>query len=388
MKKHLLATTALAAAGALALSAGASAQNMAKMAIKGQIEYSIGMVDMGDANDTETNDLSGIDVKSDNEIHFRPSIQLNNGLKVDGEVELEGRTESDQIDEAWVRVSGGFGQIQMGQIDPASRAMTFGYLGSISTGVGHTTLMFDVGDWLTNAGGVPLASALAHYSGDAEKFIYYTPRFSGFQLGVSYAPDSSEDDNAFGNRYGAALTDRKYPDGGLVDMIGLGANYKGKFGGIGLGAAVGYATGSVTDRVTADNKAAIATAMADGTDAPEEVGDPAAINAGLFVDMNNIRVGVGFYDKDNNTGTAGTDGYDFGVRYKFGANAARIAYHTLENDAGAEGTAGEVAFARTLGPGVTWSVSMLWASYGNGAAGTAAVESDGYALSSGIKLQF
>lgn len=371
MKKHLLATTALAAAGALALSAGASAQNMAKMAIKGQIEYSIGMVDMGDANDTETNDRSGIDVKSDNEIHFRPSIQLNNGLKVDGEVELEGSTgggpggSDDQIDEAWVRVSGGFGQIQMGQIDPASRAMTFGYLGSISTGVGHTTLMFDVGDWLTNAGGVPLASALAHYSGDSEKFIYYTPRFSGFQLGVSYAPESSEDSNTFNNRYEGP--------GGLVDMIGLGANYKGKFGGIGLGAAVGYATGSVTDAVKATDNTA---------------DDPAAMNAGLFVDMNNIRVGVGYYDKDNKTGSAGTDGYDFGVRYKFGANAARIAYHALENDAGAEGTAGEVAFARTLGPGVTWSVSMLWASYGNGAAGTAAVESDGYALSSGIKLQF
>lgn len=383
MKKQLLATTALAAAGVLALSASAGAQNMAKMAIKGQIEYSIGMVDMGDANDTETNDRSGIDVKSDNEIHFRPSISLNNGLKVDGEVELEGHSDgkrrtNDQIDEAWVRVSGGFGQIQMGQIDPASRAMTFGYLGSISTGVGHTTLMFDVGDWLTNAGGVPLASALAHYSGDAEKFIYYTPRFSGFQLGVSYAPDGSEDDNAFGNRY----------DGALVDMIGLGANYKGKFGGIGVGAAVGYATGSVTDKATADNKAAIDAATQAGTAVPEAVGDPAALNAGLFVDMNNIRVGVGFYDKDNNTGTAGTDGYDFGVRYKFGANAARIAYHALENDAGAEGTAGEVAFARTLGPGVTWSVSLLWASYSDGTTGATAVESDGYALTSGIKLQF
>lgn len=34
----------------------------------GGIAHSVGMVDMDDANDTETNDRSGIDVKSDNGI--------------------------------------------------------------------------------------------------------------------------------------------------------------------------------------------------------------------------------------------------------------------------------------------------------------------------------
>ncbi len=385
MKKHLFATTALATAVAFVVSADAAAQGTKpSLTVNGAVEYAVGVMNGGGANDTADNDRTGVDVKSDNEIHFNAGAALDNGIRIAARVELEGLSAAfgegdDQIDEAWIRASGGFGQIRLGTTDPVSRRMTFGYLGSASTAVGHNDLLFDAPVWVDQSGG-PSLTQLADFASDAESVSYYTPRFSGFQLGVSYAPDTSEDDNATWDRSGNQS--RGSTAGGgpatFVDIVGLGANYEGKLGDFGIGAAIGYNTAERSD------------AAEEAIDRDQATGDaesPEAVNAGLFVDMRNVRIGVGYMDADSGDGTSegSADGFDAGIRYTFGANKAMLAYAAVEDDAGGESSAGEIAFARSLGPGVTWSLSLIWADWDGG---TDETRADGYAISSGLTLSF
>ena len=100
MKKVLLSSTALVAAGVMA-TAPASAAEKLSAKVGGYMEQWVGYTSVDDDN-AAAGDTSGFDVKSDSEIHFNGVTTLDNGIKVGIHVELEGHTESggaaDQID--------------------------------------------------------------------------------------------------------------------------------------------------------------------------------------------------------------------------------------------------------------------------------------------------
>src|ERR1700754_2499341 len=54
---------------------------------------------------------------NDAEIHFDGKTVLDNGLEVGARIELEGETDDDQIDEAWIYFAGGVGEIRIGAAD-------------------------------------------------------------------------------------------------------------------------------------------------------------------------------------------------------------------------------------------------------------------------------
>jgi len=56
---------------------------------------------------------------------------------------------------------------------------------------------------------------------DAQRITYFTPRFSGFQLGASYARDANQDNS---NQVDANA------NGTLHDIFDIGANYVNSFG--------------------------------------------------------------------------------------------------------------------------------------------------------------
>ncbi|HYD30564.1 MAG TPA: porin, partial [Azospirillaceae bacterium] len=64
-------------------------------------------------------------------------------------------------------------------------------------------------------------------SSDASKITYYTPVFSGFQAGVSYAPEADQGDSIV----------RIAPAAGFSDFIEGGVAYTGDFSGIGVKAS-------------------------------------------------------------------------------------------------------------------------------------------------------
>ena len=78
MKKSLLATTALAALGAVAVAGPATAAEKIKVSVGGYMEQWFGYSD----NKNSVNaDRLAFDQQSDGEIHFKGSTTLDNGIK-------------------------------------------------------------------------------------------------------------------------------------------------------------------------------------------------------------------------------------------------------------------------------------------------------------------
>jgi len=190
MKKVLLGTTALLGAGLVAGSAYAA--DGIKLAVGGFFRTAYQMNFDGDVKG-EFGDNHNIDgVFSDAEVHFKGETTLDNGLTVGARVELEGETHSDQIDEAYVYFSGGFGKFEIGSDDEALASMCVTPPGgTVNFGA------FSPDQIATNAygsGAIGISSNTVctgvDNRADAQKLIYFTPVFGGFQLGLSYTPDA------------------------------------------------------------------------------------------------------------------------------------------------------------------------------------------------------
>ena len=174
-----------AAAGALAcagiIAAGpASAADKLSVGVGGYMQQWFGFADRDD---------DGVDggwaAQSDSEIHFKGSLEADSGLKFTVHVELEGDRGSNAIDESYARVSGEFGQIEFGARDHAMVRM---HSGISDVGIGLTA--GDTQKWIPGF----YLDTYGHAIGNARKLNYITPRVSGVQVGVSYAPDDTAQD--------------------------------------------------------------------------------------------------------------------------------------------------------------------------------------------------
>ena len=179
MRKALIATSALAFAGAMA-AMPASAADMLSVGVGGYMQQWFGVADRDDDGAD-----GGWAAQSDSEIHVKGSLESDAGLKFTVHMELEGDRGTNAIDESFVRVSGEFGQIEFGARDHAMVRMHYGIS---DVGIGLTsgdTQKWVPGTYLETAG---------HAIGNARKLNYITPRVSGLQVGVSYAPDDTAQD--------------------------------------------------------------------------------------------------------------------------------------------------------------------------------------------------
>ena len=234
MKKVLLGTSALALVGA------ASTANAAEWDVKvgGYMEQHVAYAS-SDVDGFSGDDFDGVDVKQDAEIHFKPSITLDNGLKIGVDIQLEGNTNGDQIDESFLFIKGSFGEILLGNENSARYKMGYGapdvsfvgvnspsttafvpFSGAVSNdnnGDGDTA---DAGETL-NVGDDIFRGTLGSTflengrNNDAARITYFTPRFAGFQLGVSYARDGNDDSNGQVNLNQNTLN----------NIFDIGANY-------------------------------------------------------------------------------------------------------------------------------------------------------------------
>jgi outer membrane protein OmpU len=385
MKKQLLTTTAMVAAGVLTVS-GSALADKPKLTLGGSTEQIFGVGNNSDAFDAANGQRVGFDQHSDGEIFFNGSVTLDNGIKIRTRVELESNTESntggetanvahtaqgDTIDEHWMRISGSFGEVRLGTGDAAAQAMTTGYLGTWATGVGQN-LAFDTGDWISNPAAVSVSTVgRVDVTSDGEQISYFTPRFAGFQAGISYIPSTDEDVN-----------NQRALSGGNADFEGwsLGVNFDRKFGGVGVGIALGYNT---MNESTAGRT------------------DPEVWGIGARVDFSGFRLAASWVDRDSQetagvTSVTGQETIEVGARYTFGPNAVSISHLSGESTAtsnatgdGDEGRSTFVAYRRVLGPGVFWKVTGIFADFDNNATGAvAATSNDGEALTTSIEIRF
>ena len=377
MKKVLLGTTAIVAAGMIASSPASAAEKISAK-VGGYMEQWIGYATVDQSGSTR--DIDGFDIKSDSEIHFTGSTTLDNGIEFGVNVQLEANSNSsDQIDESYLIVKGSFGEINLGDENSAMYKMHYS---PTDYGIGLNS--GDQVDWAAVSGSgitsggyfrAPYGSTYVepNRANDSTKLTYYTPRFSGFQLGASYSPDSNQDNNNSPDRNASA-----------TDMVAVGANFKGDFAGASLGISGGYgkflnsATGSTVE--------------------------PAAYNFGLTIGFGGFSVG-GSYAKadDNNNGSDG-DGYNIGVAYTTGPLGVSLTYFDGERDGLTTGSGTtrvttnsasqktvHLSANYTLGPGVTAAATLGHANFESNdrtLAGATVQDIEATYFVTGIKLSF
>jgi len=209
MKRLLLGSTAMLGAGAFGIgftAAPAMAADGIKLAVGGFFKeaYQVVIDDDGEGDLGNEHNTDGF--FNDAEIHFTGSTVLDNGLEVGARVELEGETDNDgegggdQIDEAWVWFAGGFGEVRIGSDDDALANACIVPPG----GTGNFSA-FSPNQWGANSGGAFFFGGSSNSictgvdaAGDAQKIIYITPNFSGFQLTVSYTPNETVENHTNG----------------------------------------------------------------------------------------------------------------------------------------------------------------------------------------------
>jgi len=187
MKRKLLASTAMIGAGLA--SSPVSAADGIKLGIGGFFNAAYMAVVDDDSEGELGNERNTDGLFNDAEIHFDGSAVLDNGLTVGARVELEGETEDDQIDEAWIFFSGGFGEVRVGSIDDA-----LSYNCVLPPGGTENFSAFSPNQWGANTviSNPACVGVDESDGGDAQKLLYFTPVFGGFQLSLSYTPNGGD----------------------------------------------------------------------------------------------------------------------------------------------------------------------------------------------------
>ncbi|MGB0921428.1 MAG: porin [Alphaproteobacteria bacterium] len=380
MKKILLGTTALVATG---LTAGAANAAALKVDVNGYYTGVVAAVDTdvsvplasfsGDPLNTDD-----VQVSHEGEISINGSVTLDNGLTAGVEINIEATNDASGfgtsgidgvagIDEAYAYLEGSFGRVQIGSEGSAPFLMHFSapyFVGS--HGVDSPNFLH------ANTGtffGAPTASNITPalsfaritrartstyitLSGDNNKVTYFSPRFSGVQLGVSYTPDNLGNrdvggqfggvSNAFGNTSGQTGA------ANLENILEVGANYTGTFSNVGVGASIGYA-------------------QADTEDAPgggsAGVKDPEVWSFGLQLTSGAFTLGGGYYMSENlatvvPSGAADLEekAWSVALQYETGPWTVGAGYFESESETGAatkdEYDVIEVGATYALGDGV------------------------------------
>jgi len=127
------------------------------------------------------------------EIKFTGSTVLDNGLELGARIELAGETDEDQIDEAWIYFSGGFGEVRIGSIDDALSTLCV-----FAPGGTENFSAFSPNQWGANSLTTNSICTGVDDEGNSQKILYLSPFFSGFQVGLSYVPSSDKKDHTDG----------------------------------------------------------------------------------------------------------------------------------------------------------------------------------------------
>ncbi len=305
MKKVLLGTSALALAGAFASPAASAEWNVR---VGGYMEQHIAFA-TSEFDDKRKGDWDGIDSKQDSEIHFVSSITLDNGIKFGANIQLEALTNGDQIDESYMFIKGSFGEILLGSENSAGYKMTYGApdvtFMNVNSGSLDALIPFSGGGagddiFRGTLGSTYLENAR---NNDAQRFTYFTPRFSGFQVGVSYARDGNQDSNA-----------QVDVDSELSDIFDVGANYVNSFGDFDIALSGRYGIASVKGGP-----------------------DPEVWAIGLNLGMAGFTIG-GSYGEQNDAGVKDGEVYDLGISYVTGPWGVSATYINGKNKGNPDGT--------------------------------------------------
>jgi predicted porin len=222
-------------------------------------------------------DTATVDQKHNSEIWFTGETLLTSGLTVGLTVQLEANTASDQIDESFLFLkSEPSGMLQLGDTDNAAYKMAVtAPAGGISVNdgdlVGIEAFPLPAGFDGTNT--TIDSTPLSLTDDDSGKVSFYSPRYAGLQIGLSYIPqfEAGGDNNnsisrvngsgritngfAAAVNYGSEIDDTRLdlslgwlsgetpPAEGASDVWGVSAGVLVTWGALELGGSLAYANG-------------------------------------------------------------------------------------------------------------------------------------------------
>lgn len=357
MKKVLMGTSAIMLAGAVVSPASAAEW---EMKVGGYMEQYLAFASTD--SDCCDGEFDGIDIKEDSEIWFSPSITLDNGLKFQARIELEGRQSGDQIDETYLRIMGSFGEIRLGEDDQVSYNMAY-------AAPDVTFFNINSGSDTKFWGGTLLGVFTTTYpavAADPAGISYYSPRLAGFQVAASYARD------------GLRATTQAQQDldttAALVDPWAVAANYVNSFGDFNVAISGGYASGE-------DSSGA----------------DSTAWSAGLNLGFGGFTVGGSYAEWDTDSSFAGpfyssfdNSTFDVGASYETGPWGFSVTYLRMDDDvSGIDFDMNKylVGVNYALAKGVRLNAFGAYAD-AEASAGGASIEEEGFVIGTGVRVDF
>ena len=314
MKKLLLGTTALVAAGAFVGAAQADEEMMAEPISVGVGGYYHSAL-IAVASDDNTDRGHGL--QQDIEIQVAGSTTLDNGITVSVRARLEGDSPgASNLGESEVNLSGGFGRIAYGTVEGAAQNGTiWAPGGSAIGGVKSAWFGTSVYGWGTGA-----------MHEDSLKLSYYSPAFNGISFGVSYSP---EDTTA--TRPGRANND----EGTYGEGIQSALNYSVDVMGGSFSANVGY------EAYTNEGGGEDATAS----------------RFGALLSIDQISVG-GAVQTRSDIGNGEETLSDVGIGWSQGPLSLAVAYGAHDNESADNKVVTALGAGYNLGPGIDFGAKF------------------------------
>ncbi len=317
MKRVLLATTALVAAGAFTVGAAQADEMMAEpvsVGVGGYYRVAGGAIDI----DNSMNDR-GHTVNQNIEINLSGEAALDNGLTAGVNLWLDANQGfQDDTSETRIYLSGGFGTLTAGAFESAAQ------LGTVWAPGGNAN--FGVKSAFFNPSGAGASwQGIIGNNEDDLTLMYASPSFNGFSFSASYAPEDNKD--SYAERGTADTNDDG--DSEISETVGLSLNMSLPMMGGSVSGGIGYETGTPE----------VCTGECDAT----------SLRGGLVVSIDEFSVGGAVLQIDNQG--AETTHSDVGVGWSQGGMSIGLQYGSSDSDDGdTDITAFNAAYA--LGPGV------------------------------------
>lgn len=372
MKKILLGTTGLVGA---ALIASAASAETPKVTLGGFSDFQAGYSD----NDVASS--SDVGFRNDNEISIRVDGKTASGLGYGAVIDLEADITNDQNNEGanaartYTYLDGNWGRVEMGgnrsaastmRIDASTLAVATGGIngdwvqfvdptGGIATGA--TGSFISTAKLQSEHGDTTLVGDESTYN--ATKITYYSPRWSGFQIGASYTPNLD-------GRGQAAVRNATNAE----DTINLGLGYETQFSG--------------------GTKLALS-ATGEWADGAAGTGDVEGYNFGALVGFAGFNI-AGSYGIWDDVAVAGVDDGDYwtaGLGYDMGPVGLSATYlnSSLDLVGGGSNDFDNLVLGADykLAPGLTPYAEVSFYEFDAAAAGT---DNDGTTVILGTQLAF